>query len=513
MNKTVIEHVLSRLCDLGVRDVFGVADDPACAVNDAVRNDPNLRWVGCRNELHATYAADGYARLNGVAAVCTPYGVGEPSSLSGIAGAYAEHLPVFHLVGTPSTETQASPMAMHHRLEDGAAVCAAAVMTPQNAAHETERLIAAALYHRRPVYMAIPADLANLPVIGAAAAPAIVASDPVSLEAAVNAILTELAGARSACLLPGMLVARCGLGAIMEEFIDGSGLPFATLLLDKSVLDEEHPAYLGVYDRASMDAAVRDFVESCDQVVAVGALMPDFATIHIGHHHTRVGGQTYANVEMTDILATLAQRTPKRGWPSIEAASFRAPDGRGADTIAADAGYSRLARFIEPNDILIAEAGTVDLGLGFTRMPAGASFHHQAQRGSIEWATAAAVGAAVAVPEHRMVLFIGGRSHPLRVEAIAHLGRLGLKPIVFVLNNSGSSLESPHTPGCDEWLILRVKTCAELDTALGQASRATRAVYIEIVMELRRGPTRSAATRANSLPVRRRTQLAQAAAF
>ena len=46
-------------------------------------------------------------------------------------------------------------------------VSASAALTPQNAAAETERLIAAALYHRRPVYMAIPSDVADTPVLAA----------------------------------------------------------------------------------------------------------------------------------------------------------------------------------------------------------------------------------------------------------------------------------------------------------------------------------------------------------
>jgi indolepyruvate decarboxylase len=48
--------------------------------------------------------------------VCTTYGVGELSAINGIAGAYAEHLPVFHLVGTPNISTQAARALMHHNL-------------------------------------------------------------------------------------------------------------------------------------------------------------------------------------------------------------------------------------------------------------------------------------------------------------------------------------------------------------------------------------------------------------
>ena len=63
MAQTVIQHVLSRLHDLGVKDVFGVPGDYAFPVNDAVCSDSRLRWVGSCNELNAAYAADGYARI------------------------------------------------------------------------------------------------------------------------------------------------------------------------------------------------------------------------------------------------------------------------------------------------------------------------------------------------------------------------------------------------------------------------------------------------------------------
>jgi indolepyruvate decarboxylase len=98
---TVIQYVLNRLKSIGVTDVFGAPGDYAFAVNDAICNNPGMRWIGCSNELNAAYAADGYARVKGVAALCTTYGVGELGALNGVAGANAEHLPVFHLVGMP----------------------------------------------------------------------------------------------------------------------------------------------------------------------------------------------------------------------------------------------------------------------------------------------------------------------------------------------------------------------------------------------------------------------------
>jgi hypothetical protein len=99
---TVIDYVLSRLRQIGVADIFGVPGDFSFPINDAICLSEEMRWIGCSNELNAAYAADGYARVRGVGAVCTTYGVGELSAINGIAGSYAEHLPVFHLVGMPN---------------------------------------------------------------------------------------------------------------------------------------------------------------------------------------------------------------------------------------------------------------------------------------------------------------------------------------------------------------------------------------------------------------------------
>ena len=101
----------------------------------------------------------------------------------------------------------------------------------------------------------------------------------------------------------------------MQSFVDASGLPFATMIMDKSVLEEQQAACLGTYDGGLVDNAVRGFVESCDWVLTVGTMMTDFntgeftarldpaKTIDICHHRTRVGAKVYPNVEMADILA------------------------------------------------------------------------------------------------------------------------------------------------------------------------------------------------------------------
>ncbi len=527
MPKTVIEHVLGRLQNIGIQDIFGVPGDFAFPVNDAIVNYPEVNWVGCCNELNAGYAADGYARIRGTGAVSTTYGVGELSATNAIAGACAEHLPVFHLVGMPSMPAQQRRALVHHTLGDGEfeffrkmaepVVCASAIMTPQNAAYETERLIAEALYHRRPVYMAFPADVADHEVLGDAQPLESPRSDRAALRSAADAIIAALEGAGTACILPGLLAKRAGLGDQVQSFIGATGLPFATMFGDKTVVDEQQPAYIGMYDGRLMDEDVRAFVESCDRVVAIGILMTDFntgaftarldpvKTIDIGHHHTRVGSRAYPNVEMGDILTELAGRVTRRTAKApLKPGSLGSIVGGGSDPITAEALYPRWASFLLPDDIVVAETGTCSMGLGFALMPTGATFHNQTLWGAIGWATPAAFGAAVAAPGQRVVLVTGDGAHQLTVQEISQLGRRGLRPVIFVLNNSGYLIERllckdpqiayndvaswryceiPRALGCDDWFTARVTTCSELDQALTRAGQDEAAAYIEVVTD------------------------------
>ncbi|MBV8182668.1 MAG: alpha-keto acid decarboxylase family protein [Mycobacterium sp.] len=532
MTETVIQYILRRLNEIGVDDIFGVAGDYAFPVNDAITQHPAINWIGCCNELNAGYAADGYARMRGVGAVCTTYGVGELAAMSAIAGSYAEQLAVFHLVGAPNLPTQEARALVHHTLGTGEfdlfsrmaepIVCAGATMTAQNAVSETERLIAAALYHRRPVYLAIPSDVADMPVLGAAQSLNAPSSDPASLAAATDAVIAALNNAGQACVLPGVLLRRLGLQETAAALVETWGLPFATMFADKSVLGEDHPNYIGMYVGRLMGEPVRAFVESCDAVMLVGAMLTDGntaghtvrldpgKTINIGHHRTTVGTTVYRNVEMADILAQLSERGATRAErPAIAPETLGPIVGGGEDPITADGLYPRLANFFRPHDVILTDTGTSSLGLAFAQLPQGAEFHNQTLWASIGWATPAAFGAAVGDPDRRVILITGEGSHQMTAQEISQFDRHGLRPIVLVLNNSGylsermlckdmalayndipawNYAELPHALGCQGWFTARVSSCGVLDDALKTAEQADGAVYIEVMTDAYEAP-------------------------
>ena len=73
---TVAEYLLIRLKEIGVDHLFGVPGDFVLGFFNQLMKSP-IQYVGTCNELNAAYAADGNARIRGIGALASTYGVGE----------------------------------------------------------------------------------------------------------------------------------------------------------------------------------------------------------------------------------------------------------------------------------------------------------------------------------------------------------------------------------------------------------------------------------------------------
>ena len=528
MNRSITQYLLDSIKTLGIKDVFGVPGDFSFPITDAVCNDRELRWIGNCNELNASYAADGYARIKGFAALATTFGVGELSAICGVAGAYAEHLPVIHIVGMPPTKTMLNKRIVHHTLGTGNfeiykqasanMVCASATLTPENAISEIKRVLEAAVCHHRPVYFAIPLDYGNMQVIGQEDIKVLTISqsDQATLREAIAEIHDKLTKSTSPAVLAGYLIRRLNLQDMATRLIEKADLPFATMFMDKNTLDESLKQYVGIYDGRIMNQEVRDFIESSDCVLNIGALWSDFNTgafsanidqarmISIMHHHVTIGYATYFKIEMEDVLNGLLQLAEPKATVRPEVKKLGQPQGLPDANITPDYFYPVLEGFLKPGDIVVAETGTVSMGLGFAKMPENTMFLNQTLWGSIGWATPAALGAALAAPDRRVVLITGEGAHQLTVQEISQFSRFGLKPVVIVLNNDGYLIERllckdpdiyyndlaqwqysklPEALGCKDWLSVKVTKNNELEDALKKIETCDCGAYIEVCMD------------------------------
>src|SRR6267154_775803 len=330
---TVIDYIVQRLADEGITECFGVPGDYAFPVCDAVDRNADIRWVGCSNELNASYAADGYARVRGAAMLSTTYAVGELSALNGVMGAKAERSLVFHVVGMPSYQNQRLRKTMHHSFGDGVfgdfidisaqATCCHAVINPDNCVIEMERVVAEARRNNQPAYIVVPSDYAQMPVTPGEVRPVTLKSNEESLQRAVAAVAERLKSAKSVVVLPAFTVSRLRLQKEARRLIEALGCPFATTSMEKCLIDESHPQFAGMYAGAVSEEKTRHIVEDADLVLDLGGVSLNDETtagfsgrldsarfVSIGLNDVRIGEQVFANVRLADMLAALAELRP-----------------------------------------------------------------------------------------------------------------------------------------------------------------------------------------------------------
>jgi indolepyruvate decarboxylase len=488
--------------------------------------------VACANELNAAYAADGYARIRGAAMLSTTYGVGELSALNGVMGSRAHRLPVFHLVGMPSQRTQHLGLITHHNVGDtrydrfqalsGAAACVTAELNPDNCIEELERVIREALRQSMPAYIVISDVHGRMPVIGNPEQGVPLAqikrqrSDPRELTAAVAAIMAKLTAATDPVALVTTITSRYGVADKATELIAKANLPVAITAFDKGVIDESLPQFIGQYGAAaSMPPTVSEAVLQADLILDVGGLV--LAELNTGfwsdaidkgravcihENWVRSGSSVFLNVAIDDVLDALIAEVSPRAGDIAEAMAPLPLVGAGDEPTCSANFYPRLQRKLAPGDTLVIETGTAMTHLNAMRLPAGVGAEGQGLWGSIGWATPAALGIALAKTSGRTWLVTGDGAHQLTLNELAVMGRYGIAPVIFVLNNGLYGIEDaisgqghdydelapvkyhllPAAFGCRGWLTSRVSTVAELERALEALDSHDGAAYIEVMI-------------------------------
>ena len=523
-NEYAVGDFLSdRLAETGLDRVFGVPGDYSLRLLDYFVAHPRLEWTGCTNELNAGYAADGYARIRGIGALCTTFGVGELSAINAVAGSYAEHVPVVHIVGAPTSGTQAAHRIVHHSLGDGVfthfadmhrgITCAQAALTPANARSEINRVLAAVRAERLPGYILIPAEVATVPAMPPTAPLATPAEavDPDALEgftAAARQLLETAPDAADVVVLSGLLTHRFGGASDLAQLLAAGPLPHATSLWGKSLVDESDPQFVGVYVGAAGDDAVRRTVEEAAVLIIAGVQFTDLnsgfftqqmirrRTIEIGAHAVSVGAALYSPIPLRIALQTLTSLVNElalpRGRPARQPApTAELPENPAHDTpLTQKSLWDAVARSLRPGDIVVADQGTSFFGAATHRLPAGVTFIGQPLWASIGYTLPALLGACLAEKGRRGILLIGDGAGQMTVQELSTILRSGLSPVVVVVDNDGYTIEraihGPEQPyndiahwdwtaapalfGSDRFSVaVHASTVAELDQALRAA--------------------------------------------
>jgi indolepyruvate decarboxylase len=465
MKQSIGNFLLRRLDEVGIRHIFGVPGDYNLEFMQQLEDRGSPAWIGTCNELNGSYAADGYARLHGLAALAVTNGVGALSAINGIAGAYSERVPVICICGSLPLRSLERGELMHHTLADGgrgnfyrvfAEVTAAQTeLSPENAVVEVDRMILTAWRRKLPVYLELPSDIAYIeidtPDEPLQLTPA--TSNRERLEACANVILTRLRAAKSPAFLLDLDADRFGVSRQVNRLAEKLQMPVAVLNTCKAAFTETSPLFAGVYLGVASADATRQAVEQSDCLLTVGLRRLDSTSaffsdaipasaIHLKASSVNIGLDNYQAVSLTEVLEKLIERSesastrraPIMSQPSSPSAPSPAP-------LTQAHYWKALEKFLRPGDVIIAEDGTSNSGATEMRLPAGCSFVTQAVWGSIGYSVGALLGTLCAAPERRHILFVGDGSFQLTAQELSTILRHDFKPYIFLINNRGYTIE------------------------------------------------------------------------
>ena len=459
------QYLIRRLQDYGIADVFGIPGDYILSFYTDLESSP-LNVVGCTREDCAGFAADAYARINGMGAVCVTYCVGGLSVCNSIAGAYAEKSPVVVITGSPGLSERVNNPLLHHMVRDFRTqydvfekICVAGteLSDPLTAFREIDRVLDACHRNKRPVYIDIPRDMVDVvPQIGQAFhQPEEPTKPEVVAEAAAEA-RQLLEQSKKPLILAGIEIHRFKLQDEVLALAEAAKIPIAATVLGKSVIRETHPLYVGLYSGSMSLQEVADYVEDSDCVLMLGTFMTDInlgiftakldpskcidATnerLRIQHHH-------FLNVELNNFIAELSKLKPSppvRPIPETINAPRPKYEAEAEAKITVSRMFARLNEQITEDTIVIADIGDSLFGATELLIQGRTEFLSPAYYTSMGFSLPATLGAQVARPDARLVAICGDGAFHMTGQEMSTIIRQGFDPVIIVLDNGGYGTE------------------------------------------------------------------------
>ena len=517
------EYLIQRLYAHGVRHIFGIPGDYVLGFYDQLKSS-RIQTITTCDEQGAGFAADAYARVAGLGAVCITYCVGGLKVVNPIAGAFAEKSPVVVISGAPGIREREKNPLLHHKVRDfdtqkkvfeQITVASTVLEDSATALAEIDRVLHAAVRYKRPVYIELPRDMVAVPGL-AHHRPLEFheASDPLVLHEALTEAAGMINAAKKPVILADVELHRFGLQQEVLKLVEKAQIPVASTILGKSVISEQHPFYVGVYEGAMGRQEVREYVESSDCVILLGAFLTDInlgiftarldlgKSIYATSEKLAIRYHSFENVRFKDflrgLLAADLRAHDAKDFPRPPRPAEFLPKPDAPITIARL--FDRLNAFIVDNTIVVADVGNALFGAMDLFIHRHTEFLGPAYYASMGFAVPAALGAQSARPELRPLVLVGDGAFQMTGMELSTIVRQKLNPVVVVLNNQGYGTERhihdgpfndllnwnyhklPEVLGAG--LAFLVRTEAELDDALEQAAAHIESYcLVEVILD------------------------------
>ncbi|BCA53967.1 Pyruvate decarboxylase [Nitrospira sp. KM1] len=511
--------VIERLHQLGVRHIFGIPGDYVLTLYQLIERSP-IQHVGTTREDCAGFAADAYARINGIGAACVTYCVGGLNTVNAIACAYAERSPVVLLTGSPGLSERTKMPYMHHMVREFSTqrdvfermtVAAVSLDDPLTAEREMDRAFAALLRYRRPIYIEIPRDLVHTP-LGTPLRPLCLndePSDPAALDEAIEEVRMMLASAKRPAILAGAEIGRFGLQDHLARLVEQLNVPIASTLLGKSIIREDHPLYVGVYGGLIARDEIQQFINDSDCLLILGSILSDMEgldarsplilegrTVHATADRVAIKHHRYDTIRFEDFVRALSTypftRFSSRPLPDPFPIEHKPVEQEGNVTLYGL--FRHLDGVLDARTRIVADVGESLFAAADLHVHRRFEFLSPAYYTSMGFAVPAAVGAAFADPSVRSIVLVGDGAFQMTGTELATAVRYRQFPIVIVLNNRGYSTEREILEGpfndIHDWHYdricdvigggcgMRIRTQDEFERGLAAALADQNSLYV-----------------------------------
>jgi acetolactate synthase I/II/III large subunit len=471
---TGAQAVVEMLRAHGVEMVFGLCGDTSLPLYDALRGSA-LRHILTRDERHAAYMADGYARVTGRVGVCEgPSGGGATYILPGLAEANESSIPVLAIntdISVSSrgryTLTELDQRTLMRPVTKWNAVLDRAADIPRIFRQAFE-----AMTTGRPgaAHIALPFDVQNAPVdaLDVWADPSLgvypsrrSAPDPemVTLGAKV------LRHARAPVFICGGGVVISGAEAELTELAEKLAAPVATTISGKGAIDERCAHSAGVVGSNGGTPETRALVDSADVIIFIGCRAGSVTTerwrhpapgeariIHVDIDPA-VPGRNYkvdvpliadAKLALRALIEELGDWQREGDLSAVEArkrAKFERYEAlaRSEETpIRPERVVAELSRLLDGDATLVADPGTPCpyFSAYYVLRGTGRKYFSNRAHGALGYALAASVGAHFGKPSVKTLAVMGDGSFGMCAGELETLVRLKVPITAVVISNA-----------------------------------------------------------------------------
>lgn len=467
MTYTVGQYLIDRLGGLGLAHLFSIAGDYSIEWLNKYVEPSKIKLIEEVNELNAGYAADGYARLKGIGALCVTYSAGALSAVNAIAGAYVERVPVVLINGTPSIKKtlifEQTGFSAHHFISgrqtdlqvfDPITAAAVRVDNPDLAPMLIDYALTQCITERQPVYIELLQDMVDQscdPPRGPLK-PARVMSDGDSLKQSIDVIKEALERATNPLIWVGVEVDRFGLHDQAEALIRQLDIPYTTELLSKAILSEDDPLFAGVFDGQASRADVQELAKNADFTLALGVWLTDINSLgwtfdfdkiaFVSWDTVKYGTYFSGQVSLGDFIEGLraTKVTCNRRRPPEQ--SHEAPAANPDAEITYQGFYDFIAQYIDENTIIGSDASMNYFGSLLLKVGAPRGYIAQPSYSAIGYIGPAATGVCLAKKsDQRVLVFSGDGGFQMSPQCLSTQTRFGLDPIIFVIDNEVYAVE------------------------------------------------------------------------